>query len=78
MNPGRGWNLDLEEYYLLEYSESEVEIFTKGTLGFYLHLIKISTHETSSIPRYSECTKTTIFSILGFFRPKVKLGFDFS
>ena len=33
--------------------------------------------KTSSIPRYSECTKTTCFSILGFFRPGVKLGFDF-
>ena len=77
MNPGRGWNPDLKESYIPEYSESEAEIFTKGTSGFYLHPMKISAHETSSIPIYSECTKTTRFSILGFWRPGVKLGFDF-
>ena len=28
MNPGRGWNPDLEESYLPEYSESKAEMFT--------------------------------------------------
>ena len=77
MSPGRDWNPDLEETYLPEYSESEAEIFTHGTSGFYLLPMKVSAPETSSIPRYIECTKTTCFSILGFFRPGVKLGFDF-
>ena len=77
MNPGRGWNPYLEESYLPEYSESEVEIFTQGISGFYLWPVKISVTETSSIYRYRECTKTINFSILGFFRPGVKLGFDF-
>ena len=26
MNPGRGWNPNLEESYLLEYSESELKL----------------------------------------------------
>ena len=77
MNLGRGWNPDLEESYLTKYSESKAEILTQGTSGFYLRPVKILSPETSSIPRYSECTKTTSFSILGFFRPRVKLGFDF-
>ena len=33
--------------------------------------------DNSPIPRYSECTKTTTFSILGFFKHGVKLGFEF-
>ena len=77
MNPRRGWNPDLKETYLPEYSESKAEIFTYGTSGFYLQCVKFFAPETYSIPRYSECTKTTCFSILGFFRPGVKLGFDF-
>ena len=77
MNRGREWNHDLEESYLLEYSESEAEIFTYGTSGFYLQFVKKFAPETSSILRYSECTKTTRFSILRFLRPEVKLGFDF-
>ena len=67
----------MEESYLPEYSEYEAEIFIKGTSGFYLRPVKVSVLNTSSILRYSECTKTTSFSILGFFRPGVKLGFDF-
>ena len=78
MNPGRGWNPDLEESYLPDYRELEVEIFTHGTLRFYLRPVKMLAPETSSILRYSECTKTTSFSILGFFKPEVKLGFDFT
>ena len=76
-NPGRGWNPNLEESYLPEYSESEAESFIQGTPGFYFWQVKIAALDTSSILRYSECTKTTSFSILGFFRLRVKLGFDF-
>ena len=77
MNSGRGWNPDLEESYLPEYSKSEADIFKYGTSGFYLRLVKMLSPDTSSIPRYRECTKTTSFIILGFFMPTVKLGFDF-
>ena len=77
MNLGRGWNPDLEESYLPEYSEYEVEYFTQGTVEIYLQPMKILAPEPSPISRYSECTKTTSFSILGFFRPGVKLGFEF-
>ena len=77
MNPGRGWNPDLEESYIPEYSESEDETFTKGTSGIYLRPVKVSAPDPSPILRYSESTKTISFSILGFFRPGVKLGFDF-
>ena len=31
MNQGRGWNPNLEESYLPEYSKSESEPFTQGT-----------------------------------------------
>ena len=77
MNPRRGWNPDLEESYLPEYSESEAESLTHSTFGIYLQPINILTPEPSLISRNSECTKTTSFSILGFFRAEVKLGFDF-
>ena len=77
INPGRGWNPDLEESYLPKYSESEAETFTKGTSGIYIRPVKVLAHDPSPISRYSECTKTTSFSFLGFFRPGVKLGFDF-
>ena len=77
MNPGRGRNPDLGEPYHLEYSEFEAKIFISGTSGLYIWPLKILVLETSEIQRYSECTKTTRFSILGFFRPWVTLGFDF-
>ena len=77
----------MEESYLPEYRQYEAEIFIQGKLSIYLWLMKILgiylwpmkilAHDPSSISRYSECTKTTSFSILGFFRPGVKLGFDF-
>ena len=67
----------MEESYLPEYSESEAETFTQCTSRFYLRTVKVSTPKPSPILRYSESTKTTSFSILGFFRPGVKLGFDF-
>ena len=69
MNPGRGWNHDLEESYLPKYREYEAKIFTQGTLGLYLRPMKIWAPNTSSILRYSECTKTTNFSIFGFLGP---------
>ena len=77
MNPGRGWNPDLEETYLPEYRKYDDKCFTKGTSVFYLQVVKILAPDTSSILRYREFTKTTRFSILGFLRPRVKLGFDF-
>ena len=77
MNLGRGRNPHLEESYLPEYSESKAEIFTQGTSGFYFRLVKIADLDTYSILRYSECTKNTHFSILGFLRPEVKLRFNF-
>ena len=77
MNPGRGWSPDLEESYRPKYNESEAQSFTEGTLGFYLWLVKSLAPETSSILRYRECTKTTHFSILGFFMLGVKLEFEF-
>ena len=77
MNRGRGWNPNLEESYLPEYSKYEAEIFTQDKSVFYIWPVTILALDTSLILRYSECTKTTCFSILGFFRPRVKLGFDF-
>ena len=77
MNPGRGWNADLEESYLLECNEFEAETFTQSTSGIFLWHVKFSALEPSPISRYRECTKTTSLSILGFFRLRVKLGFDF-
>ena len=77
MNPGRGWNPNLEGSYLAEYSESEAKFWIQCNLGFYIQLVKVSSPEPSPISIYSECTKTTSFSILGFFRLEVKLGFDF-
>ena len=77
MNPGRGWNPNLEESYLLEYSESESKTWTRSTSGIYLRPVKVLAPEPSPISRYRESTKTISFSILGFFKPGVKLGFDF-
>ena len=34
-------------------------------------------HDPSPLVRYNESTKTMRFSILGFFRPRIKLGFNF-
>ena len=77
MNPRRGWNPDLEESYLPEYSESEDKSFTQFFAQTFIWPVKISASEPSPISRYSECTKTTSFSILWFFGPGVKLGSDF-
>ena len=77
MDLGRGWNPDLEESYLPKYRKYKAESYIYGTSGFYLRPVKISAHDTSLITIFSKCTKTTSFSILGFFRPGVQLGFDF-
>ena len=66
MNLGRGWNPDFEESYLPKYSESEAEHFTQGTSRIYLRPVNILDPEPSPISRYSECTKMTSFSLLGF------------
>ena len=66
MNPGRGWNPNLEESSLQEYSESEAENFTQYTSAIYLHPLKILAPDPSPISRYIKYTKTTSFSILGF------------
>ena len=66
MNSGRGWNPELEESYLLNYSESEVETFTHGTTRSHIRLVKVSSPEPSPISRYSESPNMTIFSLLGF------------
>ena len=66
MNPRRGWNPDLEESYLLNYSEYEVEIFTKCTKRIFLGLIKISASEPSPISCYKESSRITRFSPLRF------------
>ena len=77
MNPRRGWNPDLEESYLQEYSESESKIFTQGTSGFYLWPMKILSHKSLQSRYIENVPKLISFSILGFFSPGVKLGFDF-
>ena len=65
----RGWNPALDESFLPEYSEYEVENFTKGTSGIYLQTIKVLAPDPSPISRYSEFTKMTSFSLLGFSGP---------
>ena len=77
INRGRGWNPDLEESYLPEYSESKAEMYIQCSQRTFLWSVKISSSENFPISRYNKCTKTTSFSILGFFRSEVKLGFDF-
>ena len=61
MNRGRGWNPKLEGSYLLEYRESEAEIWIPCKLGFYLHPVNVSAPDPSPIPRDSDCTKTYMF-----------------
>ena len=66
MNPGRGWNPNLEGSYLLDYRESEAEMFTHGTKRFYLCPVKFSSPEPSPISIYSESPNMTSFCLLGF------------
>ena len=77
MNPRRGWNPNLEESYLLEYSEYEAETWTQCTSGIYIQPMSFLAPTPSRILIYSESTENISFPILGFFRPGVKLGFDF-
>ena len=67
----------MEESYLSEYREYEAETWTHCTLGIHIQPVKFLAPDPSPISRYSESTKTIGFSILGFFRPGVKLGFEF-
>ena len=57
MNPGRGWNPNLEGSYRQEYSESEVKFWIVCTSGFYLWPLQVFTLDPLSILEYSECTK---------------------
>ena len=66
MNLGIGWNPDLEESYLPEYSKVEAATFTQSYAGIYRWLVKFSAPEPSPISRYNKFTETTSFSILGF------------
>ena len=61
MNPGRGWNPNLEGTYLLEHRESEAEIWIQSKSGFYIWLVKFLAPDPSPIPRYNEFTKTYQF-----------------
>ena len=61
MNPRRRWNPNLEESYLVEYSESEAEYWIQHTSRIYLRPVKVLALETSAIPRYNEFTKTYQF-----------------
>ena len=47
MNPGRGWNPDLEESYLLEYREYEDEPWIICTSGFHIRPMKVLALDTS-------------------------------
>ena len=58
MNPRRGWNPNLEESYLPEYSEYEAEFWTKCKSIFYLRPLKFLVREYSPISGYSDITKT--------------------
>ena len=66
MNIGRGWNPNLEESYLPEYSEYEAKIFKQSKSRIYLRDVKVLAPEPSPISKYNESTKTTSFHILGF------------
>ena len=61
MNPGRGYNPNLEGSYLPKYSEYEADVWTQDKYGFHLQDLKFSAPEPSQISRYRECTKTYQF-----------------
>ena len=61
MNPGRGWNPNVEGSYLPEYSESESEVWTQCTSIFYLQTLQFSAPNPFPIMIYCECTKTYQF-----------------
>ena len=66
LNSERGWNPELEESYLLYYSENEAETFTQGTKRFYIRPIIFLAHDPSPILSYSESPKMTRFCLLWF------------
>ena len=66
MNSRRGWNLELEESYFLDYSEYEAETCTHVTKRFHIWTIKGSSSNPSPISSYSESSKMTSFYFLGF------------
>ena len=63
---GGGWNLDLEESYLLKYNEYEAEIFTKCIAKVSIRLVKLSSSKPSPILHHSKISRITKFSLLGF------------
>ena len=69
MNPWRGGNPNLEESYIPEFREYEDEILAQCLTCIFIRPVKLSAFDPSPISRYSECTKTTSFSILGFTGP---------
>ena len=69
------FDYDLEESYLLNYSEPEAEAFTHGTLGIYLCLVNFLAHVVSPILRYGESPKITSFGLLGFSQDKYLCSF---
>ena len=56
----------MEEPYLLKYSEYEAETFTQGTTRISLWPVKVFASEPFPISHYSESSRMTKFSILGF------------
>ena len=66
MYSGGRWNPDLEEPYLLKYSEFEPEMFRQCTTQIFLRLVNISDFDTSPVSYYSESARITKFSLLGF------------
>ena len=60
-----GWNPNLEEPYLLKYSEYERKNFTKGKKRIYLHSVKVSTFDPSPISCYRKSSRMTKFNLLG-------------
>ena len=77
MNPRRGWNLDLEESYLLEYSESEDETWKLCTSGIYLLLVNVLASGPSLILRYRKYTKPYQFQYFRVFQARGQTGLTF-
>ena len=78
MNPGRGWNSNLEGSYLVDYSKSEAEFWTQCHQDFIFYLCKFKVLILLQSQDIVNVPKLINFSILGFFWPGVKLGFEFT
>ena len=61
LNSGRHRNLELEESYLLYYSEFEAKNFIWGIERFHLRPINVLVPEPSPISSYSESPNMTSF-----------------